>query len=89
MLKTLFCSQRMSKVGSVPMAPNPRPPTRDWRQSGAFHSYSRISDSSLMLIQRNEAPHSDGTICEIVRGLATKLFGRSGIQHPDADEDAD
>ena len=66
----------------------PRPPTRDWRQSGAFHSNTRILNSSLILIQRNEAPHSDGTICQINRRLAAKLFGRLGIQNPDTDEDA-
>ena len=87
--KNLILRQRMSNVGSVPMAPNPRAPTRDWRQPGAFHSYSRILNSSLMLIQRNEAPHSHGTICEIVSGFITEFFRCPGIQNPDADEYAD
>jgi len=43
----------------------------------------------LMLIQRNEAPHSHGAVCEIVSGFITEFFRCPGIQNPDTNEDAD
>ena len=62
--KNLMIAPKNAKLCPCPVEPNPRPPSRDWRQSGAFRSKTRISNSSLMLIQRNEAPHSHSATLE-------------------------